>query len=202
MNLSRLQKVLWGLVVISAIASGLLLLGEARRDEDQEASAGQGFRARFELTDHMGVLRSEKDYSGRWMLVFFGYANCPDVCPMTLSEVSAAMAGLGDAAPSVQPLFISIDPGRDTPMVLAEFVEVFDAGIIGLSGTPDQISRTADSFHVFYEQANTSEDATDYAMSHSSQLFLFDPQAVFVTSWQYGTPAEDILAELGGYLEQ
>ena len=91
--LSRLQKVLWGLVVISAIASGLLLLGEARRDEDQEASAGQGFRARFELTDHMGVLRSEKDYSGRWMLVFFGYANCPDVCPMTLSE---KLSGIGE----------------------------------------------------------------------------------------------------------
>lgn len=196
MNLTTIRKGLWGLVALAAIGWLVLFLWDGGQDDDIEMSAGDAFKARFELTDHQGMVRTERDFAGRWMLVFFGYANCPDVCPTTLSEVAAVMDRLGDAAESVQPLFVSIDPERDTPMELAEYVPLFGVGIIGLTGTPEQISGTANSFHIFYERSGVPEAPEDYAMSHSSQLFLFGPDAGYVTSWQYGTPAEDILADL------
>ncbi|CAM4046270.1 SCO family protein [Palleronia rufa] len=154
------------------------------------------FRAEFELTDHTGMVRTQDDFAGRWMLVFFGFANCPDVCPTTLSEVAAVMEGLGSDAERVQPLFISIDPERDTPQALADFVPRFDARIIGLTGTPDQIAKTSESFKIFYQKAEEAAAPDGYTMSHSSQLFLFDPGAGYVASWSYGTPAEDIRADL------
>lgn len=172
----------------------LLLWADYRAGRTAEREAS--FRAAFELTDQSGMVRTQKDFAGRWMLVFFGFANCPDVCPSTLSEVAAVMEELGPDASQVQPLFISIDPQRDTPSALADFVPRFGAGIIGLTGTPDQIDRTADSFHIFYEKIEEAAAPGGYTMGHSSQLFLFDPEAGYVKSWQYGTPAEEILADL------
>ncbi len=142
------------------------------------------------------MLRTQEDFAGRWMLVFFGFANCPDVCPTTLAEIAAVMNGLGEDAAQVQPLFVSIDPARDTPSALAAFVPRFDAGIIGLTGTPDQIVKTSETFKIFYEKVEEASASDSYTMSHSSQLFLFDPEADYVASWAYGTPAEEILADL------
>ena len=142
------------------------------------------------------MLRTQEDFAGRWMLVFFGFANCPDVCPTTLSEVATIMEGLGHDAEQVQPLFISIDPERDTPSALADFVPRFEAGIIGLTGTPDQIATTSQTFKIFYERFEEASAPDGYTMSHSSQLFLFGPDAGYVASWAYGTPAEEILADL------
>ena len=162
----------------------------------QVEKGGPGFQAAFELTDHQGVIRTQEDFAGRWMLVFFGFASCPDVCPTTLAEVAVVMEGLGDNAARVQPLFVSVDPERDTPSVLAEFVPRFDAGIVGLTGTPEQIDRTADSFHIYYEKVEQAAAPGNYSIGHSSQLFLFGPDGAYVQSWSYGTPAEEILAGL------
>jgi protein SCO1/2 len=197
LRLTFLQKILWGLVGVAALAFVWLLLWADYR-ADQAAEGEPAFRAAFELTDHTGVVRTQEDYAGRWMLVFFGFANCPDVCPTTLAEVAAVMDGLDEDAAQVQPLFITIDPERDTPSVLADFVPRFEAGIVGLTGTPDQIDRTADSFHIFYEKVEEAAAPGGYTMGHSSQLFLFDPEAGYVKAWSYGTPAEEILADLRG----
>ena len=100
----------------------------------------------------------------------------------------------------VQPLFISIDPERDTPEALAEFVPLFDAGIVGLTGTPAQIASTAKKFYIYYEKIEEASAPDGYSMGHSSQLFLFDPGGEFVKAYGYGTPAEEILADLKGRL--
>lgn len=194
MRLTLLQKILWALVGVAGAAFAAQVLWTDYR-VDPAAGREPAFRADFELTDHTGVIRTEEDYAGRWMLVFFGFANCPDVCPTTLSEVAAVMEGLEDAS-RVQPLFISIDPERDTPATLADFVPRFDAGIIGLTGTPGQIDRTADNFRIFYERIEEAQAPDGYTMGHSSQLFLFDPEGGYVKAWAYGTPAEEILADL------
>ena len=173
----------------------LLLWADYRADQARAASEAP-FYAGFELTDHTGTIRTQEDFASQWMLIFFGFANCPDVCPTTLSEVAAVIEGLGDDADKVQPLFVSIDPERDTPSALADFVPRFEAGIIGLTGTPDQIARTAKSFYIFYEKIDQAAAPDGYTMGHSSQLFLFGPDGGYVTSWQYGTPAEEILADL------
>lgn len=196
MKLTFLQKTLWVLAGVAAIAFVWLLLWADYRGDRARSDSEPPFRAAFDLTDHTGIVRTQADFVGRWMLVFFGFANCPDVCPTTLSEVAAVMEGLGDEADKVQPLFISIDPERDTPSELADFVPRFGAGIIGLTGTPEQIAGTADSFHIFYEQIEEAAAPDGYTMGHSSQLFLFGPDAGYLTSWQYGTPAEEILSDL------
>nr|WP_240661637.1 SCO family protein [Nioella ostreopsis] len=200
MNLALLRKILWVLVGVAALSFAMLLLWDSYRSE-QGSDEPQVFRAAFELTDHQGIVRTQADFAGRWMLVFFGFANCPDVCPTTLSEVAAVMDLLGNDAEQVQPLFISIDPERDTPEVLADFVPRFDAGIIGLTGTPAQIALTSDTFHIFFERIEEASAPDGYTMGHSSQLFLFNPDAGYTTSWQYGTPAEEILVELREYME-
>lgn len=195
MKLTRFRNLLWTLAGVAALAFlWLLLWTDYRADRVRESEPA--FRAAFELTDHVGMDRTQKDFAGRWMLVFFSFANCPDVCPTTLSEVAVVMEGLGKDAAKVQPLFISIDPERDTPESLSDFVPRFGAGIIGLTGTPDQIDRTAKNFHVFYEKTEPAATPDSYTMCHSSQLFLFGPEAGYVTSWRYGTPAEEILAYL------
>ncbi|GGL58603.1 hypothetical protein GCM10011392_11330 [Wenxinia marina] len=154
------------------------------------------FAAAFELTDHRGVVRTEDDFAGRWMLIFFGFANCPDVCPTTLAEVAAVMDGLGDDAEEVQPIFISIDPERDTPQALADFVPLFNERIIGLTGTPGQIAETAEIFPIYFERIEEASAPDGYTMGHTSHLLLFGPDAGFVDSWPYGTPAEEIIADL------
>jgi protein SCO1/2 len=184
-------------VGVAALAFAWLLLWADYR-ADQAVEGEPAFRADFTLTDHTGMVRTQEDYAGRWMLVFFGFANCPDVCPTTLAEVAAVMDGLDEDAAQVQPLFITIDPERDTPSVLADFVPRFEAGIVGLTGTPDQIDRTADSFHIFYEKVEEAAAPDGYTMGHSSQLFLFGPEGGYVKAWSYGTPAEEILADLRG----
>ncbi len=191
MRLSGLQKILWVLAGLATFAFMWLLLWSDYRAENEPP-----FIADFELTDHRGVIQTEEDFAGRWMLVFFGFTNCPDVCPTTLSEVAAVMEGLGDEAAMVQPIFITIDPERDTPAALAEYVSLFDAGIIGLGGTSEQIAATSETFPIFYERIEEASAPDGYTMGHTSQLFLFDTQAGFADSWPYGTPAEEILTDL------
>lgn len=196
MKLTPLQKAFWALAGAGAIAFGSLLLWADYHGDTARQVQEPAFRANFELNDHQGTVRTDEDFAGRWLLVFFGFTNCPDVCPTTLAEVAVVMDGLGAGAEQVQPLFISVDPERDTPAALAEFVPRFEAGIVGLTGTPEQIAQTADSFHIYYKKIEEAAAPDGYTMGHSSQLFLFDPSGGYVTSWQYGTPAEEILADL------
>jgi protein SCO1/2 len=195
-RLSGLQKVLWVFAGVAAFAFIWLLLWSDYRADLARAEDEPPLFADFEMTDHRGMMQTEEDFKGRWMLVFFGFTNCPDVCPTTLSEVAAVMEGLGDEAAKVQPIFITIDPERDTPMALAEYVPLFDAGIIGLTGTPEQIAATSETFPIFFERIEEATAPGGYTMSHTSHLFLFDTQAEFADSWPYGTPAEEILADL------
>lgn len=196
MRLSGLQKVLWVLAGAAAFVFIWLLLWSDYRADLARTESEPPFLADFELTDHRGMVQTDEDFAGRWMLVFFGFTNCPDVCPTTLSEVAAVMEGLGDEAAKVQPIFITIDPERDTPTALAGYVPLFDAGIIGLTGTPEQIAATSETFPIFFERIEEATAPGGYTMGHTSHLFLFDPRAGFANSWPYGTPAEEILADL------
>ena len=195
MRSTHLRRLLWALVGIASLAFAWLVFWTGDPVGPAEPSE-TAFLADFELTDHNGMVRTQGDFAGKWMLIFFGFANCPDVCPTTLAELSAVMKALGEDAAQVQPLFISIDPERDKPSALAEFVPLFDRNIIGLTGTPDQIELTAKSFYIFYEKIEEAAAPGGYTMGHSSQLFLFGPDADYVQSWQYGTPAEEIVSDL------
>jgi len=200
LRLKTVRWVLWGAVGLAAL--GLFFSPSWRKDLSgtQGARETSAFLADFELTDHQGRVRTDEDFAGRWLLVFFGFTNCPDICPTTLAEVAAVMDDLGPRADRVQPLFISVDPERDTPSQLADFVPRFHPAVVGLTGTPDQIARTGATFKVYYEKITEAAAPGGYTMAHSSQLFLFDPQGGYVKAFAYGTPAEEILADVDGRL--
>jgi len=196
MKLALHQKILWTLVCVAVfLFVGLSIWSEYRNNFTQSPTEPPFF-AKFELTNHRGIINTQEDFAGRWMLIFFGFTNCPDICPTTLAEVAAVMNMLGTDTKKVQPIFITIDPERDTRAALAEYVPLFDADIIGLTGSPNQITTTSKIFPIYFERIKEATAPDGYTMGHTSHLFLFDPNAGFVDSWPYGTSAEEILAAL------
>jgi len=124
-----------------------------------------------------GSTVTDQTYRGKWMLVYFGYTFCPDVCPTTLNAVAQALSKLGPDAKSVVPLFITIDPKRDTPKVIGDYVKAFDPRIVGISGNAPQVETVAKAYHVYYVAQSGGGD--DYLIDHSSFLYLMTPQGAF-----------------------
>ena len=136
---------------------------------------GASFGRDFALTDASGKPRTLNDFRGKAVVVFFGYTQCPDVCPTTLATLAEAMKQLGPDADRVQVLFVTIDPARDTPALLNAYVPAFDSRFIGLYGDDDATQRVAREFKIIYQkQPGTTPDT--YTMDHSAGTYIFDPQ--------------------------
>lgn len=136
---------------------------------------GSSFGRDFELRDPQGATRRLADFRGKAVVVFFGYTQCPDVCPTTLAALAEAMKDLGPDADRVQVLFITVDPDRDTPALLAQYVPAFDPRFLGLYGDADATARTAKEFKVIYEKVPGATPGS-YTMDHSAGSYVFDPQ--------------------------
>jgi protein SCO1/2 len=149
----------------------------------------------FTLTASDGTTVTDQTYRGRWLLVFFGYSSCPDVCPTTLFKIATALQTLGPDAAKLQPVFITVDPQRDTPEVLEEYTRSFDQRIVGLTGTSDQIAAAAQEYGAYSVRHHTGSAGEDYAIAHSSYLYLMNPRGQFVRGVDAGTSA-DHLAEI------
>jgi cytochrome oxidase Cu insertion factor (SCO1/SenC/PrrC family) len=142
----------------------------------------------FTLTDQTGRKVTDKDFLGKYMLVFFGYTYCPDICPTELQVMSAALDSLGPKADVIQPVFITIDPQRDTPEVLKQYVGNFHPRLMGLTGTPEDIASVAKTYRVFFSRVENSASDT-YLMDHSTIMYLMDPQGRFLKHFSYTTDA-------------
>lgn len=145
----------------------------------------------FTLIDHTGRTVTEADFRGRYLLVFFGFTHCPDVCPTTLGEIVRTMDLLREDAATVQPLFISVDPKRDTPAAMAEYVKAFHPSIVGLTGTPEQIAAVAKEYRTAYEK-QPIEGRDDYTVTHQANTYLMSPEGEYLTHFSYGTPPEEM----------
>jgi protein SCO1 len=150
----------------------------------------------FNLEDGNGKPVTDRDFRGQYMLVYFGYTFCPDVCPTTLNAVADAMDKLGPAASQVRPVFITVDPARDTPAVVKQFAAAFGPRITGLTGTPEEIAKVAKEYHVYYAEHRTGPGANDYSMDHSSILYLMDPKGGFVAPVGADQTGDEIAANL------
>ena len=128
----------------------------------------------FTLTDDKGHAVTDADYRGRWMLVFFGYTNCPDECPLTLQKMAAALNALGPLADGIAPLFMTVVPGRDTPGRLVEYLGNLDSRIVGLTGSDEQIAAATRAYRVYYAPAEHEQSGADI-VSHSTFLYLMNP---------------------------
>jgi cytochrome oxidase Cu insertion factor (SCO1/SenC/PrrC family) len=155
----------------------------------------------FALTDHNGRRVTEKDFRGKYMLVFFGYTYCPDVCPTELQVMTQAIAAMGAAGEAIQPVFISVDPVRDTPEILKAYVENFGPRLIGLTGSAEDVAAVAKAFRVYYKKV-VNGDANAYLMDHSSIIYLMDPDGHFAKHFTFMTDAkalsEALIAAIGG----
>lgn len=149
----------------------------------------------FELTDHTGTRMSDDALRGKYALIYFGYTFCPDVCPTELGEIAVALDELGKAGEQVTPVMITIDPERDTPEILAEYVPLFHDRLVGLTGTNAEIKDVAEKYRVFYRRFE-DPDLTFYLMDHTSFVYLIDPKGAVASMFRYGTPPEDMAATI------
>jgi protein SCO1/2 len=143
----------------------------------QPVFPAEGSKLTFALTATDGTAVTDQTYRGKWLVVYFGYTYCPDVCPTTMMEIAGALKALDPYTDMVQALFITIDPQRDTTTVLNDYLKSFDPRVIGLTGTHVQIAAAAKAFHVFYERNDT--DGGSYLYDHSSYIYLVNPDGRF-----------------------
>jgi protein SCO1/2 len=166
------------------------------------AASGQALiRSEFSLIDQTGKPVTNADYGGEWQLVFFGYTYCPDICPTTLNDVALILEDLGDEADQVRPLFITVDPERDTPEVMAAYVANFDPRIVGLTGTPEQIKQAAQAFRAYYAKVDQGSAPDGYTMDHSAFLYLMDPEGAYATHFSPSEEPADVAEKIRAYLE-
>jgi protein SCO1/2 len=191
---ARLLRIALASLVGLAIAAGIAWW-QVRHATQQVETTAAAVGGPFRLTDHTGKAVSDADYRGKHLLIYFGYTFCPDVCPTELSTMAAALDALGPTAERIQPLFISIDPERDTVAHLAEYVPLFHPRLTGLTGTPEQIRTVTRDFRVYAAKAPGS-GGEGYLMDHSSFVYLMGPDGKFVAVFPGGTGPEKMAADI------
>ena len=185
-----MKKLLALLMVLASLAGCDRFLGAPKPDFKNTDLTGLDYAKDFALTDHTGKPRTLADFKGKIVIMFFGYTQCPDVCPTTMAEMSAVMQELGPQAEQVQVLFVTLDPERDTQQLLAEYVPAFDKRFIGLYGTPAQVDKVAKEFKVFYAKV-PGKTPGSYTMDHTAASYVFDKNGkirLFVRSGQGPAP--------------
>lgn len=186
------------------IAGALVLAGcNAAAPAAEPPLAGAAIGGDFALTASDGQIVKWDDFAGKYRIVYFGYAFCPDVCPTDMQRVVQGLkvlkAGAPGTAAKIQPIFITIDPERDTPQVVGEFAAAFSPDVIGLTGTPEQIAATAKAFKVFY-QKGTAVEGGGYLVNHSNIVYLFGPQGEPLATLPVDQGADAVAAELGKWV--
>lgn len=173
---SRMRLIFLGLIALCAAAAtaAIVLLATPKKD------AG-GIGGGFTLTAENGQRVSDSDFHGRYMLAFFGFTNCPDVCPMTLQRIADAFEAAPHLKDRVTPVLISVDPERDTPEKLKAYVGYFGPTFRGLTGTPAEIGAVLKAYGVYAKKVPLKDSALGYTIDHSSFIYLFDPDGAFVT---------------------
>ncbi|WP_295999575.1 SCO family protein [Rugamonas sp.] len=186
---------------ILALAAMLMLLAACgqpaapKLDFKNSDLTGLDFGKDFALTDHTGKPRTLADFKGKAVLMFFGYTQCPDVCPTTMAELSAVMKQLGPLADKVQVLFVTIDPERDTQQLLAQYVPAFDPRFLGMYGTAAQTAKVAKDFKVFYAKVPGSTP-TNYTMDHTAGSYVFDQRGQLRLFVRHGLGPAPIVHDL------
>jgi len=194
-----MKKLLPALVAACALTVSLAacdkLPGKQKEAFQNTDVTGLDYAKGFALTDHTGKPRTLADFKGKVVVVFFGYTQCPDVCPTTMAEMASVMQKLGPLADQVQVLFITLDPERDTQQLLAQYVPAFDKRFIGLRGTPEQTAKTAKDFKVFYSKVPGTEPGS-YTIDHTAGSYVFDRDGRLRLFIRHGQGLDPIVHDL------
>ena len=196
-----LRGVLAACVAMLAAAAWIVI--EGRPDGVEPFTNAAAVRSEvggpFEMVDHRGTTVTDADFHGQHLLVFFGYTYCPDVCPTVLATMAAALDLLGPAAELVTPIFVTIDPARDTTEAMADYVALFHPKIVGLTGTARQLANMAKSYQAFY--AKGPGDGGDYLMEHTGVLYLMGPEGEYLGVLPPGVSPDEMAAALRTQLD-
>ena len=157
---------------------------------------------RYLLQDPNGRSITNEDFRGRFQLISFGYTYCPDVCPTTLVEMAEILKQLGDDAARLQPIFISVDPERDTGKILKTYTEFFDPRILGLTASPALVRRVADNFKIRYSKVREpGSDPDRYAVDHSAGMILLGPDGAFIKKFAFAMPVAEISLQIRNFIK-
>lgn len=190
--------------LLLVVTSVMLVVTKNRITGDMPISSSEGegvasIGGDFTLANQDGVIVHDKDFRGRVMMVFFGFTHCPDMCPTTAATFAKTLELLGDKASSVAPIFISVDPQRDTSAVLKEYLANIDARIIGLTGTQEQTKQVASTYKAYF--ANSKNAAGDETVDHSGFIYIMDKNGVYVQHFPYDANVKDITDAVSNLLK-
>lgn len=178
-------------------ATGLFIAGCSERAASFSAIdiTGADYATGFSLTDHNGQPRTLVDFKGKAVVLFFGFTQCPDVCPTTMTELAEAKRLLGADGERLQGLFVSIDPERDTPEIMKQYMASFDPSFLALYAAPNQLPALAKSYKMYYKKVD-GPTPTSYTMDHSAGSYVYDPQGRIRLYHRYGSGAAALAADL------
>jgi protein SCO1/2 len=177
----RSQLRWWGAVIATTLGVAAAAVAWRLAANPKGTGPAEAIGGPFALTAGNGQVMTDRDFRGKWLLVYFGYTHCPAICPTTLAEVSETVVMLGPLAAKVQPVFISIDPERDDAGAVRTFIDAIDDRIVGLTGTPAQIANVAKEYHVYYAKSPGSGAEGDYAMDHTAFVYVMGPDGKYLT---------------------
>jgi protein SCO1/2 len=156
----------------------------------------------FTLPASTGSEMSLSNFRGKWVLLFFGYTHCPDICPTTLADYAQVIEQLGEEAEQVQVVFVSVDGERDTPDVLANYVTIFNPSFIGLQGNTETLTRIQPQFNLWYEFVPQPDNAANYSVNHSPRTYLIDPQGELRITYSFGTERDVLVNSIREAVQQ
>jgi protein SCO1 len=197
----RLLIVILAGFLIGAGASALILTSGVQTPK-VETTGTALIGGPFTLVDQNGNTVTDRDFRGKYMLIFFGFTHCPDICPAELQVMSAALDALGPKADDVVPIFVTLDPGRDTPEAVGAYVKNFGKTFVGLTGSPTAIANAANAYRVAYQKFEYKDKDGNYGYSidHSALVYLMDKDGKYLVHFSYGTPATKMTETMRRYL--
>lgn len=195
MNKRIALQLIAGSIAAAALGMGLAACSETKQSFNAVDITGADYAKDFSLKDADGKVRTMADFKGKAVVLFFGYAQCPDVCPTTMTEMAQVKQQLGKDGDKLQVLFVTVDPARDTPEVMKAYMGAFDPNFVALIPTPEELVATAKDFKVYYKKVD-GKTPTSYSMDHSAASFIYDPQGRLRLYARYGAGVPSMVSDL------
>jgi protein SCO1/2 len=192
--------ILTGFLIGALGGAGALVLTRSASGPSVETSGKALIGGPFALIDQTGKAVTDRDFRGKYMLVFFGFTHCPDICPAELQVMAASLDELGAKADEVVPIFITLDPERDTQEAMADYVKNFGQRFVGLTGSPEAIAAAAKAYRISYSKFQEDKTQSDYSIDHSALVYLMGKDGEYITHLPYGTPAAKMTETLRRYI--
>lgn len=199
MNKRNALKLIAASVGVAAVGVGLSACGETKQNFNAVDITGADYAKGFSLKDADGKVRTLADFKGKVVVLFFGYAQCPDVCPTTMTEMAQVKQQLGKDGDKLQVLFLTVDPARDTPEVLKAYMGAFDPSFVALIPTPEELAAVAKDFKVYYKKVD-GKTLTSYSMDHSAASYVYDTQGRLRLYARYGAGVPTMVADVKALL--